>query len=129
MMNDQAAFMNGAGRWFYYYPGYWQMDDRTQDGSHDWYHGGCIVVDSPDQYLAEFMSGEPFTMTDGCNAEELTMQFTEDCGGMWISNHPDMWYNGWYYQDGEWNGYPMFTDGMDAYLYFLDPDNNGSGFW
>jgi len=105
------------------------MDNREQDGTNDWYDGGCIPVDDPAQYLNEYYSGEPFTMYDACNGEGLTMQMTESCGGMWISEHPDFWYNGFYYQGGEWNGYPMFTDGMDAYLYFLDPDHDGSGFW
>lgn len=129
MINDQPCYANGAGRFFYYFPGYWQMDDRMQDGSNDWYHGGCMPVDDPGQYLGEYMSGEAFALHDACNNEELTMQMTDTCGGVWISDHPDFWYNGFYYQDGTWNGYPMFTDGMDAYLYYLDTEHDGSGFW
>ena len=129
MVNDQAAYANGAGRYFYYYPGYWQFDYRMQDGSNDWYDGGCIPVEEPGQYLTEFLSGDAFEMEDACDGETLTMQMGETCGGVWISDHPDFWYNGFYYQDGTWNGYPMFTDGMDAYLYFFDPDMDGSGFW
>jgi len=55
-MNEQPAFMNDNGAIFYYFPGYWQMDYRDQDGSNDWYDGGCIPVDSADQYVEDFYS-------------------------------------------------------------------------
>jgi len=102
------------------------MDYRDQDGSNDWYDGGCMVVSSADQYMDEYLAGEPFDMYNDCNGDWLTMDPEEDCGGLWISNHPDWWYNGFYYQDGLWNGYPHYTDGMGAHLYWLE---SGSGGW
>ena len=39
-------FMNEQGMHFYYIDidddgsGHWQLDDRDQDGTHDWYNGG-----------------------------------------------------------------------------------------
>jgi len=65
-------------------------------------------------------------MYDGCDGEDLTMQMTGSCGGFWVSDHPDWWYNGYYYQDGVWNGYPHYTDGMGAHLYWLE---SGEGGW
>ena len=58
MMNGQGYYRSTSNNaYFYYYPGYWQLDYRDQDGSNDWYDGGCMVVDSADQYQDEFMSG------------------------------------------------------------------------
>ena len=53
----------------------------------------------------------------------------EDCMALYV-DHPDWWYSGYYYNDGTWNGYPHFTDGMGAHLYFHESwSGTGSGWW
>ena len=69
-----------------------------------------------------------FTFTDAGDID-----FEWDYEGCWdeaciafMIDHPDWFYTGYYYQDGEWNGYPHFTDGMGAHLYWYE---SGDGGW
>lgn len=57
---------------------------------------------------------------------DLTSCMDDICTAFQI-DHPDPWYTGYYFQDGEWNGFPHFTDGMGAHLYWKT--NGDSGWW
>jgi len=46
-----------------------------------------------------------------------------------VSGLPDSFYDGLYYPDGEWNGYPHFTTGTGAHLYFFYTGREADGFW
>ena len=46
-----------------------------------------------------------------------------------VSMHPDDFYNGDYYPDGNWNGYPHFSSDAGAHLYYLNNDAHPDGYW
>ena len=80
--NGYPHLVNDNGMHMYFYPGeadggatgYWQLDDRTQNGTMDWYNGGyhycadqyCDIAaeDAEDgQWTLDFFDGERLTFT------------------------------------------------------------------
>jgi hypothetical protein len=103
------------------------LDNREQDGSQDWYDGGCVSVDEPGQYADAFYSGESFELYNSCNGSSMTMQMVNYGAAFGISDHPDDFYNGDYYAGDNWGGQPHFFNADGAHFYWLGDDF--SGFW
>lgn len=57
----------------------------------------------------------------------------EEFGYLTVSGHPNNFYNGDYFFEGMWNGYPHFSTGDSgegaAHLYYLNTDEDENGYW
>ena len=58
----------------------------------------------------------------------MTYYYDDSCQHGFNIDHTDWWYDGYYYQDGYWNGVQHYTDGMGAHLYWY-PSSGNSGYW
>ena len=103
----------------YHFPGYWQLDYRVQDPLHvhDWYDGGCVTVDSADDFGEWVRSGEVRTVSNDCQGSTMTMTPVEVVEVVRVSGHGDDAYNGQYRRANDWGGSPHFVMG-DKHLYY-----------
>lgn len=87
--------------------GWWQFDNREQDGTNDWYDGGYMWCSdgwmSCDAYDEDGHATYTFTHAsqDGQPADvDFDLDFA-DCAEdeciAFVVDHPDPWYSGYYY--------------------------------
>lgn len=125
MMNDNGAhlyWLDGEGY------GYWQLDNREQDGTNDWFDGGYMYVEgewyeTPDTYDETGFATYTFTVGDlgfqvGAGGCEDAFTVTHPSNGL---------YDGFWWRAEDWGEAPHFTNADGMHLYFLDYE--GYGYW
>ena len=125
-------FVNEQGSHFYYIDvdddgsGYWQLDDRDQDGTNDWYSGGYYWCSSGHEELLERFTDETTSIDTEFSSGHLVLSAYAhtDLEYVVISGHSDAHYNGYYYRGEDWGGLPHFLKrDRAAHLFYFD------GYW
>lgn len=123
MWNGYPHLSDGMGAHLYYLntdsnpDGYWQLDNREQDGTNDWYDGGYMwcpegMDDCGNDYDDFGFAVQSYSVGD----IYFQLHLKEEID---ISGHSDWFYNGEYYRGDDWNGYPHFENSNGAHLYYL----------